>query len=45
LFVANANSADMAIRQNRQPQPVVAEGDPLTYTLVVTNNGPATATK
>ncbi len=41
--VANANSADMSITKTGAPNPVT-EGTPLTYTLVVTNNGPASAT-
>ena len=44
VVVANANSADMAIVKTASPNSSVAEGDPLTYTLVVTNNGPASAT-
>jgi uncharacterized repeat protein (TIGR01451 family) len=44
VVVANANSADMAIVKTATPSPTVAEGDTLTYTLAVTNNGPATAT-
>lgn len=43
VVVANANSADMAIVKTATPNPVT-EGTPLTYTLTVTNNGPATAT-
>ncbi len=43
VVVANANSADMAIVKTGTPNPVT-EGTPLTYTLTVTNNGPATAT-
>ncbi|HTZ82872.1 MAG TPA: C25 family cysteine peptidase [Candidatus Acidoferrales bacterium] len=43
VVVANANSADMAIVKTGSPNPVL-EGDPLTYSLTVTNNGPATAT-
>jgi len=43
VVVANANSADMAIVKTATPNPV-NEGDPLTYTLTVTNNGPANAT-
>jgi uncharacterized repeat protein (TIGR01451 family) len=44
VIVANANSADMAIVKTATPSPTVAEGDTLTYSLAVTNNGPATAT-
>ena len=44
VVVANANSADMSIVKTASPSPSVAEGDPLTYTLAVTNNGPANAT-
>lgn len=43
VVVANANSADMAIAKTATPNPVT-EGTPLTYTLTVTNNGPASAT-
>lgn len=43
VVVANANSADMAIVKTGTPNPVT-EGTPLTYTLTVTNNGPASAT-
>jgi len=43
VLVANANSADMAIVKTAAPNPVL-QGDPITYTLAVTNNGPATAT-
>jgi len=43
VVVANANSADMAIVKTATPNPVT-EGTPLTYSLVVTNNGPASAT-
>jgi len=43
VVVANANSADMAIVKTATPNPVT-EGTLLTYTLVVTNNGPASAT-
>jgi len=44
VVVENANSADMAIVKTGSPSPTVADGDLLTYTLTVTNNGPATAT-
>ena len=43
VLVANANSADMAIVKTATPNPVT-EGTPLTYSLAVTNNGPASAT-
>jgi uncharacterized repeat protein (TIGR01451 family) len=43
VVVANANSADMAIVKTATPNPVT-EGTPLTYSLAVTNNGPASAT-
>lgn len=43
VIVANASSADMAITKIGTPNPVT-EGTPLTYTLTVTNNGPASAT-
>lgn len=43
VIVANANSADMAIVKTGTPNPVT-EGSPLTFTLAVTNNGPASAT-
>jgi uncharacterized repeat protein (TIGR01451 family) len=44
VVVANANSADMAIVKTATPSPTVSDGDTLTYTLAVTNNGPASAT-
>jgi uncharacterized repeat protein (TIGR01451 family) len=43
VVVANANSADVAIVKTGTPNPVT-EGTPLTYTLAVTNSGPAPAT-
>jgi uncharacterized repeat protein (TIGR01451 family) len=43
IVVANANSADMAILKTGNPNPVT-EGTLLTYTLTVTNSGPASAT-
>jgi len=43
VTVANANSADVAIVKTASPNPVT-EGTLLTYTLTVTNNGPASAT-
>ncbi len=43
VVVANANSADVAIVKTGTPNPVT-EGTPLTYTLTVTNSGPASAT-
>jgi uncharacterized repeat protein (TIGR01451 family) len=43
VLVANANSADVAITKTGTPNPVT-QGTPLTYTLTVTNNGPASAT-
>ena len=42
-MVANANSADVAIVKTATPNPVT-QGTPLTYSLAVTNNGPASAT-
>jgi uncharacterized repeat protein (TIGR01451 family) len=44
VVVANANSADMAIVKTASPSPTVADGDSLTYSLAITNNGPASAT-
>jgi uncharacterized repeat protein (TIGR01451 family) len=44
VVVANANSADMAIVKTAMPTPTVVSGGILTYTLAVTNNGPASAT-
>jgi uncharacterized repeat protein (TIGR01451 family) len=44
VIVANANSADMAIVKTATPSPTVPEGDTLTYSLAITNNGPASAT-
>jgi len=44
VVVANANSADLAILKSATPSPNVSDGDTLTYTLAVTNNGPANAT-
>lgn len=43
VVVANANSADVAIVKTATPNPVT-QGTPLTYTLSVFNNGPASAT-
>jgi uncharacterized repeat protein (TIGR01451 family) len=43
VLVANANSADVAIVKTATPNPV-SQGETLTYTLAVTNNGPASAT-
>jgi uncharacterized repeat protein (TIGR01451 family) len=43
VVVANANSADLAIVKTATPNPVT-EGTALTYSLAVTNNGPASAT-
>ena len=44
VIVANANSTDMAIVKTATPSPTVADGDTIAYSLVITNNGPATAT-
>src|SRR5205807_6520306 len=44
VIVANANSSDLAIVKTVAPAPTVPQGDTLTYTLTVTNNGPASAT-
>jgi uncharacterized repeat protein (TIGR01451 family) len=43
VLVASSSSADMAIVKTATPNPVT-EGTPLTYTLTVTNGGPASAT-
>jgi uncharacterized repeat protein (TIGR01451 family) len=43
VTVAQANQADMAVTMSQSPSPVLA-GANITYTAVVTNNGPATAT-
>jgi uncharacterized repeat protein (TIGR01451 family) len=43
VTVAQANQADMAVTMSQNPNPVLA-GANITYTAVVTNNGPATAT-
>jgi uncharacterized repeat protein (TIGR01451 family) len=43
VVVANANSADVSIVKTATPSPVT-QGTPLTYTLSVINNGPASAT-
>jgi uncharacterized repeat protein (TIGR01451 family) len=44
VVVANANSANVTIVKTASPSPTVPSGDTLTYTLAITNNGPATAT-
>ena len=44
VVVANANSATIAIVKTAMPSPTVAEGDTLTYTIGITNNGPSSAT-
>ena len=43
VLVASASSADMALTKSGSPNPVTQQSA-LTYTLVATNNGPATAT-
>jgi uncharacterized repeat protein (TIGR01451 family) len=43
VTVAGATQADMAVTMTDSPNPVLA-GANITYTAVVTNNGPATAT-
>ena len=43
VIVGAGTSADMAIVKTGSPNPVT-QGTPLTYTLAVTNNGPASAT-
>ncbi len=43
VTVGTGTSADVAITKTAAPSPV-AQGNLLTYTLVVTNNGPASAT-
>ncbi|MCC7201160.1 MAG: DUF11 domain-containing protein [Nitrospirae bacterium] len=37
-------SADVSVTKTDSPDPVVLPGDPLHYTITVTNNGPSTAT-
>ncbi len=44
VVVANPNSAVMQIVKTASPSPTVPEGDLLTYSLAITNNGPASAT-
>ena len=44
VVVANANSANISIVKTATPSPTVADGDPLVYTLAITNNGPSSAT-
>ncbi len=39
-----AVEADLSITKVDFPDPVILAGDPLTYTITVTNNGPITAT-
>lgn len=43
VVVGNANSATLTITKTGSPNPVT-EGTPLTYSIVVTNTGPSTAT-
>ncbi len=43
VTVAQANQSDMSVTMTGTPNPVLA-GNNITYTAVVTNNGPATAT-
>jgi uncharacterized repeat protein (TIGR01451 family) len=43
VLVANANSADVAIVKTAVPNPV-SQGEIITYSLAITNNGPASAT-
>jgi uncharacterized repeat protein (TIGR01451 family) len=44
VVVANAGSASVTIAKSATPSPTVSDGDTLTYTLTITNNGPASAT-
>jgi len=44
IVVASGSSADVGITKTATPSPNVLQGNPLTYTLTVTNAGPATAT-
>jgi uncharacterized repeat protein (TIGR01451 family) len=44
VVVANANSANVTIVKKATPSPDVADGDPLVYTLAITNTGPSSAT-
>jgi uncharacterized repeat protein (TIGR01451 family) len=44
VTVVTAGSASVTIAKTATPSSMVPSGDTLTYTLVVTNNGPASAT-
>jgi uncharacterized repeat protein (TIGR01451 family) len=44
VTVANANSANVTIAKSATPNGSVPSGDTLTYSLLVTNTGPASAT-
>lgn len=43
LVCCSAGTADLAVSVTAAPSPVLA-GDDVTYTIIVTNNGPSTAT-